>query len=124
MSDKASKSPTSLGDATIENAIAKEDMEVGFQDKSNLLCKVVVAALVNGDKSRLSMTKDGSLYSPAYAEDIDATPAMLDSESLELSGTAGEEAGQVLGPGKRKCQQNTRYWDFWRHCNEDTSDIE
>ena len=99
-------------------------------DDSEIPTKTVIAQVLASDKNVPKGTaarQNGSLMSNRAAESLD-----VDDENLNAGGSGpGTSSGgtsvitdEKMGLGKRKRKANTLYREFWRHNDNDDSDVE
>ena len=88
-----------------------------FEDDSDLPCDAIVANMLGSNSTSVAVTAEGDLASTAMAESLGEGEG---AGPLQAKGSDSSDVGR----GKRRKTQNQMYLSFWRHNDEDPSDVE
>lgn len=110
-----------------DESLLATELEDEDLDDSEIPTKTVIALVLDKKVPKgTAARQSGSLMSNRAAESLDVINENV-GESSELGlglGTSSGSTVEEMGQGKRKRKANTLYREFWRHNDNDDSDVE
>ena len=111
-----------------DECLLAAELEDEDHDDSEVPTKTVIAMVLEKKVPKgTAARQSGSLMSNRAAESLDSDVVDEDTDEKRLGTSSGGKSVATvdeMGPGKRKRKANMLYREFWRHNDNDDSDVE